>query len=157
VASVNLLSGWSEDSATTSNVLVLDGPQSISVGIETQQIATSLTLSAVFSKVISNFQNNSNDINVSTCQQPQTATLPGSPALNGGVAQVCFTAQTQSGSLPIVALIFEALVPLSGSSSQQVLASETTFIPQSDGTNAFEQVVVPELQTINWLQMSSSS
>ncbi|HTW10266.1 MAG TPA: hypothetical protein VME46_22370 [Acidimicrobiales bacterium] len=157
VVSVHLLSGWSKDSSSTSTDLILDGPSSVGLGLETQEIASSYTLSDVFSTITSNYQSNSSFSNVQVCQQPTKSALPGNPSLPGGYVQICFTAQTQSGSVSIVAILFEALVPITGDSSHQVLASEDCFIPQSLGSNAFTNIAQPELNTLSWLGMSASS
>lgn len=156
VASATLVSGWTEDSSSTADNLALDGPNGLSADVGVQQAAAGTTLSDVFSKQLSNFQGDSNFTDVSMCQQPQSATVPGTPAVPGGAAVVCFTVTPQGATAEqYYALIFDGLATLQGSSNL-ALVTELAFVPTSASQTEISSELKPVLQSVRWLVLSSS-
>lgn len=153
VVSVNVPSGWSEDGQSTSTSLVLDGPDGVYMDLSTGQVSGSnLTISQVLQAQANNFEQNTNFSNVSVCQQPHSATVPGSPQLSGEQMNVCFTITPQNGaSEQYVALEFDAL--LTATSSQLVVNCEI-WVPGALSNAQLNQVVGPVVSTIHWLQVS---
>ena len=156
VVSVTLISGWSKDSSSTSTSLALVGPDGLSAVFSTQQVSPSDTLSDIFDKQISNFESDSNFQDVSVCSEPQSGGVPGTPAISGGGAEICFTGSTQSGGAQLwAALVFDGLVPGSAGGNQ-LLVTELAFTPQSNSEAVVGQELKPVLQSARWLQVSSS-
>jgi hypothetical protein len=117
-------------------------------------VAASDTLTGLVQAQLQSFEQNSGYINVSQCGQPRSSNVPGKPVVPGAFQAICFTAASQNGAAqPIGALIFDGLVQGNG---VQLQVTAIGYGPQQTSSAVLRQVLVPELNSARWLQLTSS-
>jgi hypothetical protein len=146
-------SGWSVDTKNSDQThLVLDGPQGLLIALFTQQDPSSATLTQVFQQALATAQQTFPDANV--CNQPKSASVPGTPSVNGAFEAICFTVTPQNGSAtPYASLVYAGLVQANGF---QLQVETDFFLPQSMPNNTFNQLIGPVVPSVQWLQISAS-
>ncbi|HYA44161.1 MAG TPA: hypothetical protein VED59_01030 [Acidimicrobiales bacterium] len=152
--SVTLPGGWTEDTKdSNSTQLVVDGPQGVFVELLNQTEPSSQTLAGVFEQALSTTQQTFPDAKV--CNQQQSGTVPGNPAVSGAFESFCFTITPQNGAAtPYVGLVYAGLVQGSGF---QLLVEADFIFPQSMDNTTFNQVIGALVHSIQWRQISASS
>ena len=152
VVSVVVPAGWSESSNSSNTDLFLLGPSGLDLELFTEQLQAGTTITDVFQSELVQRQKSSPDAQV--CENTTSATLPGTPAVNGYYQGVCFTLTPQNGpATPYESATFAGLVP---GSSGSLLVQESVYTPRSTTSAMLRRDVVPVLRTVHWRQTSGS-
>ena len=147
-----LPSGWSVASNSSANDLIVNGPNGLTAEWLNIQVASSATVSQILQQQLAGAEKQFT--NATVCSQPQAGNVPGTPQVTGQGEILCFTITPQSGSaVPYAEAIFDGLVH---GTSGQLAVIAFGYFPQSTTAAQVKQVLVPELDSVHWLQLRSA-
>jgi hypothetical protein len=132
--------------------LFLQGPNGLAADFQSLQTSSSATVSAILQEQLAAAEKNYTSAQV--CSQPVAGNVPGTPTVSGQAEVICFTLTSQNGSaVPYAEAIFAGLVSDNGG---QLTVVAFGYFPQSATSAQIKQSLVPVLDSVHWLQLSSS-
>jgi hypothetical protein len=136
--------GWSENSKSTASLLILNGPDSASLGLQASQVSSSTTLETAIQALESSLEQDGTGAKV--CAQPAKTSIPG--GLSGTGFAVCLT-ETSQGSAATPIEVVDLVALEQGASSNTLFLVEMVF-PQSLSTSQLKNDYNPVLTTVRW-------
>jgi hypothetical protein len=132
--------------------LFVQGPDGLAAEFLNVQVASSETVSQILQAQLASADKQYT--NAEVCAQPQAANVPGTPTVQGDGEIICFTVTPQNGSaVPYAEAIFDGLVPGNGGQFAIVVFG---YFPQSTTSTQVKEDLLPVLDSVHWLQLTSS-
>jgi hypothetical protein len=148
---VLLPTGWSKASSSSADDLFVTGPNGLAAEFLNVQVASSVTVSQILQEQLAGAEKQYT--NAEVCSQPAAGNVPGTPRVSGQAEILCFTITPQNASaVPYAEAIFDGLVP---ANSGQLAVIAFGYFPQSTTSAQIKQDLVPVLDSVHWLQLSS--